>query len=227
MGSRTETRCITNETTHLGYAKRIDLEKTPVTYSRLYSDVAELGAVTLGAFVAQNETDGPDLAGRSTYQDASGRVVYYNSFLKKSFYIPHDRQRAYTNLAGRHMIAIALGCIVWGVLKNVPIGLVVGIGSFMALQAYFYLSFLTSLELAPNDDSRRQAARRTNPFATMSRQQSIRMSAIMLVLGALIALNACQQQFVGILLYVNFALAAASMAFGIMCVIALLRGETK
>jgi len=65
------------------------------------------------------------------------------------------------------------------------------------------------------------------PFATMPRQRAVRTSIIMLALGALLALNACQQQFVGILLYVNFALAAASMAFGVMGVIALLRGETE
>lgn len=177
--------------------------------------------------MAQKETDEPDFAGHSTYQDASGRVIYYNSFLKKSFYIPYDRRRAYTNLSGRYMIAIALGCIVWGVLKSVPIGLIVGIGSFVALQAYFYFSFLTSLDLAPNDDSQRKTTRSVTPFAAMSRQRAIRTSVIMLALGALLALNAYQQQFVGILLYVNFALAAASMAFGIMGIIALLRGETE
>ena|GEM_PF-1111672 len=183
--------------------------------------------MTLGAFVAQKETDGPDFVGHSTYQDANGRVVYYNSFLKKSFYIPYDRRRAYTNLSGRHMIAIALGCIVWGVFKSIPIGLVVGIGSFVVLQVYFYFSFLTSLDLAPNDDSQRKTNRGAGPFATMPRQRAVRTSIIMLALGALLALNACQQQFVGILLYVNFALAAASMAFGVMGVIALLRGETE
>jgi hypothetical protein len=177
--------------------------------------------------VARKETGDPDFAGHSTYQDASGRVIYYNSFLKKSFYIPYDRRRAYTNLSGRHMIAIALGCIVWGVFRSIPIGLAVGIGSFVALQVYFYFSFLTSLDLAPNDDSQRRAAQGPGPFAAMPRQRALRTSIIMLALGALLALNAYQQQFVGILLYVNFALAAASMAFGIMCVIALLRGETE
>jgi|GEM_PF-2660982 len=39
-----------NETVGFGYAKQLDLEKIPVTFSKLYSDTSELERSDIGGF---------------------------------------------------------------------------------------------------------------------------------------------------------------------------------
>jgi uncharacterized membrane protein len=167
------------------------------------------------------------IGGRSLSKDASGRIVYTNRLLRRSFFLSGRDLQTYSNISARYAIALTLGILLWAFTKNIPFGILSAVAIAIALDAWFYYKFLTTLDVAP-DVAAGSGKERKAPFAFVMSSNPVMDKTIKILigaaLGALLLSNLQQQAYSGTELYLNIALIAISFAFAAIELVTLLVG---
>ncbi|MGN0076157.1 MAG: hypothetical protein ACI38Z_04190 [Parafannyhessea sp.] len=138
-----------------------------------------------------------------------GRAVYSNAWLRHSFYLDASQQRTCTMYRSRYVLGVAAGALVWVFTKSFVALVAVPVALILLMSYLFYYHFLTSLEVAPDDDAALPVRRR------MSLVQGIVYGLGGIACCCLMVVNARAQGFTGATLTVNYVAAAAVAIFGV------------
>ncbi|MCI1664807.1 MAG: hypothetical protein LKI25_00340 [Atopobiaceae bacterium] len=164
------------------------------------------------------------IGGHDLTRDGSGRIVYTNRLLKRSFFLPENRLQGYSNISARYGVALAVGILLWVFTQNVPFAIISGVVIGVALTAWFYYGFLTSLDVAPDAP----VDRRQSPFSFVMGSQPVASrvlrGVLCIALGLLLLLNMQQQQFAGTEHAINLVLVVAALVYGAFELVTLVIG---
>ena len=84
--------------------------------------------------------------GNGTYNDSRKRTIYGDLKNSKAYIVDNNNKRLYTILSSKTFLAISIGLLV-GYYLSWPIGVVVGVLLYIALELVFKLYFLSKLQV--------------------------------------------------------------------------------
>ena len=84
--------------------------------------------------------------GNGTYNDSRNRTIYGDLKDSKAYIVDNNNKRLYTILSSKSFLAISIGLLV-GYYLSWPIGIIVGVLLYIALELVFKLYFLSKLQV--------------------------------------------------------------------------------
>ena len=156
--------------------------------------------------------------GLHVYNDERGRLIYYNVFNKKAYWVNDQTDyKKFSVFQTRLPLSIALGFIVIMFLDMLWFGLISGILVYVLMSIYFYVKFLPSLKEIKNFERPKESfmMRFVGPLS----DTRIIIAIIMIFLIAiLLVVNVQISEYDEITEILNYVLAAGVAIFGFMLI---------
>lgn len=161
----------------------------------------------------------------NVYEDNKGRSIYYNR-LNHSGYVLTDNEKAYSTYSMRFMLGLIVA--VFAYMFNLPIWMdvLIGIAAYLIME-YRFRVFLKRLPQIPNYvPAKRQS--KISAETDQDMKKIVLKMILFLVFAVLIVINAQMENYTGIILILNYALAGLGLAMFVIELRAIiLKGKTN
>lgn len=149
--------------------------------------------------------------------------VYCGPFSKKGYIVTNDNARAYTLFASRYILAITVLLFLALTTKNVLLSIGAGILTFVFFEVLFRVKFLANLPVIDNFVKPQRASIVESMAESFSVPRIIALICFGVGLVVLVPINAKLQNYEGMLLYVNYAVAIGVGIYTLMGITALIK----
>lgn len=166
----------------------------------------------------------PEIGGMNVYFDSRQRPVYYDRFSKRA-YLLKDVEKTYQLYSMRFFLGIAAIVIIYAFKLPLWLCVVLGIAvyAFMEFKFRRFLSNLTQMtNFVLEKKISKVDAERQKPL-----NKVILKIVLFILLATLLVINVKQQGYTGVVLYLNYAFAVASVFMALFELFACLTKNKK
>lgn len=152
------------------------------------------------------------VSGINVFYDSKDRPIYFDRFSKNGYLIK-DVEKTYNFYSMRFAIGI-IGAII-SYAFNLSIGICIGIGVVLYVFMEFqFRRFLRNLTVYKNFKPEKKISRIEAEMSMETNKIALK-SFLFIVLAILLVLNCIQEQYTGIVMIINYILAAISVLYAL------------
>lgn len=159
--------------------------------------------------------------GMGTYVDDRGRNIVYDRFSKKAYYITKNDEQKFNLYGMRFPLAIIVGYLI---AYNIQfyLGIGAGILIFVVGEILYHSIFLRSLNEVPRFEKPENVPFYVQLALRMSEKRLVISIIVCILLSVLLVYSANLNAYEGLILILNYLLAAAAFIFGGIHVLAII-----
>lgn len=166
------------------------------------------------------KNNGTSLSGSNIYLDKYKNTIYYNVFDKNGYIVSKETEQKFRLFYYRYSIIFIVMILLGDYFYSLQNTLIVGGGAIVLVEVYFRMFFLKKLKVISNFKREHKTSRLESTIKGKEKEKTIMKACAYALLSVLIVINAIQQNFNIIFLFISVGLALYSIYIGIINTIA-------